>query len=117
LSYSSFKYSNLTVKTGNKTATVTFTIKNTGTVAGYEVAQLYVKQEKLKLPRPEKELKSFTKVFLKAGEEKKVTLILNEEAFQYFNDVKNKWEMNPGVFDFIIGSSSTDLRLKGTGIL
>jgi beta-glucosidase len=117
LSYTSFKYGDLQIKTGNKTATVTFTIKNTGTVAGSEVVQLYVKQEKLQLPRPEKELKGFTKVFLKAGEEKKVTLTLSEEAFQYFNDVKNKWEMNPGVFNFIIGSSSKDIRLKGTGIL
>ena len=41
----------------------------------------------------------------------------NKEAFQYFNDVKNKWEMDPGVFDFIIGSSYRDVRLNGTGIL
>jgi beta-glucosidase len=117
LSYTTFKYSDLHIKTSNQTATVTFSIKNTGTMAGAEVAQLYVKQEKLNLPRPEKELKGFKKVFLKAGEEQKVTLTLNKEAFQYFNDVKNQWEMNPGVFDFIIGSSSKDIRLKGTGIL
>jgi len=117
LSYTTFKYSDLHIKTSNQTATVTFSIKNTGTMAGAEVAQLYVKQEKLDLPRPEKELKGFKKVFLKAGEEQKVTLPLNKEAFQYFNDVKNQWEMNPGVFDFIIGSSSRDIRLKGTGIL
>jgi len=117
LSYTTFKYSDLQVKTGNKTATVTFSIKNTGTTAGAEVAQLYVKQEKLSLPRPEKELKGFEKVFLMAGEEKKVTITLHEEAFQYFNDVTNKWEMDRGVFDFIIGSSSRDIRLKGSGIL
>lgn len=117
LSYTTFKYSNLRVKTGNKTATVTFNIKNTGTMAGAEVAQLYVKQEKGNIPRPEKELKGFIKVFLKAGEEKKITLTLNEEAFQYFNDVKNKWVMDPGVFEFNIGSSSRDIKLKGTGIL
>ena len=86
-------------------------------MAGAEVAQLYIKQEKQNLPRPEKELKGFKKVFLKAGEEQKVALTLNKEAFQYFNDVKNQWEMDPGVFDFIIGSSSRDIRLKGTGIL
>jgi len=50
-------------------------------------------------------------------EEKKITFNLNEEAFQYFIDVKNKWEMDRGVFDFIIGSSSRDIRLKGSGIL
>jgi len=117
LSYTTFKYSDLQIKTSNQTATVTFSIKNTGTMAGAEVAQLYIKQEKQNLPRPEKELKGFKKVFLKAGEEQKVALTLNKEAFQYFNDVKNQWEMDPGVFDFIIGSSSRDIRLKGTGIL
>jgi len=82
LSYTTFKYSNLHVKTGNKTATVTFNIKNTGTVAGAEVAQLYVKQEKVKLPRPDKELKGFIKVFIKVGEQKNFTLTLNKEAFR-----------------------------------
>jgi len=113
LSYTSFEYSNLQINAADKKATVTFTIKNTGSRDGAEVAQLYVKQEKLNLPRPEKELKGFEKVFLKAGEEKKITLTLNEDAFQYFNDVKNEWEMDPGVFDFIVGSSSRDIRLNG----
>jgi len=117
LSYTTFNYSHLHVKAGKKTAIVTFSIKNTGTIAGAEVAQLYVKQEKLHFPRPEKELKGFKKVLLKAGQEKKVTLTLNKEAFQYFNDAKNRWEMAPGVFDFLVGSSSGDIRLKGTGIL
>lgn len=84
---------------------------------GAEVTQLYIKQEKLNLPRPEKELKGFEKVFLKAGEEKKITLTLNEDAFEYFNDVKNEWEMDPGVFDFIVGSSSRDIRLNGKATL
>ena len=113
LSYTSFAYSNLQINAAGKKATVTFTIKNTGNRDGAEVAQLYVKQEKLNLPRPEKELKGFEKVFLKAGEEKTVTLTLNQDAFQYFNDVKNEWEMDPGVFDFIVGSSSRDIRLNG----
>jgi len=117
LSYTSFTYSNLHVTTANKMATVTFSIKNTGGVAGAEIAQLYVKQEQLNLPRPEKELKGFEKVFLQAGEEKTVTLTLNQDAFQYFNDVTNSWEMDPGVFDFIVGSSSRDIRLTGKGVL
>jgi beta-glucosidase len=113
LSYTTFKYSNLQVSAANKQATITFTLKNTGAVDGAEVAQLYVKQEKLNLPRPDKELKGFEKVFLKAGEEKTVTIKLDQEAFKYFNDVKNEWEMDPGVFDFIVGSSSRDIRLNG----
>jgi beta-glucosidase len=117
LSYTNFTYSNLHISTGDKTATITFSIKNTGGIAGAEVAQLYVKQEHLTLPRPDKELKGFEKVFLQPGEEKTVTLKLNQDAFQYFNDVTNSWQMDPGVFDFIVGSSSRDIRLSGKGIL
>jgi len=117
LSYTSFKYSGLTITPGDKTATVSFTIKNTGSVAGAEVVQLYVKQEKSNLPRPDKELKGFEKVFLQPGEEKRVTLTLTESAFQYFNDVKNDWEMDAGVFDFLVGSSSRDIRLQGKATL
>jgi len=117
LSYTNFKYSNLQVHAAGKKATVTFTIKNTGPVDGAETAQLYVKQEHLTLPRPEKELKGFEKVFLKAGEEKQVTLTLNQDAFQYFNDVKQEWVMDAGVFDFAVGSSSRDIRLTGKATL
>lgn len=117
LSYTKFAYSDLQVQPGAKTATVTFTVKNTGSMAGAEVAQLYVKQEKLNLPRPEKELKGFDKVFLQPGESRRVTLTLNESAFQYFNDKTDRWEMDPGVFDFLVGSSSRDIRLKGKATL
>ena len=65
------------------------------------------------MPRTDKELKGFEKVFLKAGEERTVTITLDQDAFKYFNDVKNEWEMDPGVFDFIVGSSSRDIRLNG----
>jgi beta-glucosidase len=117
LSYTSFKYSDLHISAAGKIATVTFTVKNTGSVAGAETAQLYVKQEKLNLPRPDKELKGFEKVFLKPGEEKKITLSLNQDAFQYYNDVKQQWQMDAGVFDFIVGSSSRDIRLTGKATL
>lgn len=117
LSYTTFAYSDIQVKPAGKTATVTFTVKNTGPKAGAEVAQLYVRQEKLNLPRPDKELKGFDKVFLQPGESKRITLTLNESAFQYFNDVTNKWEMDPGVFDFLVGSSSRDIRLTGKATL
>jgi beta-glucosidase len=117
LSYTSFVYSGLNVQASATGATITFSIKNTGDRAGAEVAQLYVKQEKLNLPRPEKELKGFEKVFLQPGEERKITLTLNKDAFEYFNDIKNQWEMDPGTFDFIVGSSSRDIRLSGKAVL
>ena len=110
LSYTSFVYNNLNVKNANVKATVTIMLKNTGKVAGAEVVQLYVKEDKPTVERPEKELKAFSKVFLKAGEEKLVTLQLNEDAFQYFDEGKMKWAHNPCNYKLLIGSSSTDIR-------
>ena len=110
LSYTSFAYNNLNVKNANGKSTVTLMLKNTGKVAGAEVVQLYVKEDKPTVERPEKELKAFSKVFLKAGEEKLVTLQLNENAFQYFDEGKMKWVHNPGNYKLLIGSSSRDIR-------
>ena len=66
------------------------------------------------LPRPEKELKGFRKIFLKPGEVQTVTLTLDEEAFQYFNDVMNKWVTDKGTYEILIGSSSRDIKLNGS---
>lgn len=113
LSYTTFGYSNLKLTGGSKKATATFTVTNTGKLPGAEVAQVYVKQEKLSLPRPEKELKGFEKVFLQPGESKQVTITLQEDAFKYFNDAINRWVKDPGTFDILVGSSSRDVKLSG----
>jgi beta-glucosidase len=101
----------LKVQGSGKGATVSFTVKNTGKVAGAEVAQVYINQPKSALPRPEKELKAFEKVVLQPGQQKTVTIPLKEEAFQYYNDVLHKWVMEPGTFNVLVGSSSRDIRL------
>lgn len=111
LSYTKFAYSNLSVKKQGKGATVSFTIKNTGKVAGAEVAQLYVTQEVSALPRPTKELKGFEKIALNPGEEKTITINLDENAFSYYDDLKHAWVLEPGAFDILLGSSSRDIRL------
>lgn len=113
LSYTTFAYSNLKVTPGKNKATVTFTVKNTGSVAGSEVAQVYVKQEKSALPRPEKELKAFDKVALQPGQSKTVTLTLNEDAFQYYNDNLGKWVIEKGAFNVLVGGSSRAIKLNG----
>ena len=113
LSYTNFVYSGLKLSGSGKHATATFTVKNTGKVAGAEVAQVYVHQEVSALPRPEKELKGFDKVFLAPGEQKSVTVNLNEDAFQYFSDTQNKWVFEPGSFRISVGSSSRDIRISG----
>ena len=114
LSYTSFAFSNLQVRSNGKKATVQFTVRNTGKREGAEVAQVYVSQQQTALPRPAKELKGFQKVFLKPGEQKTVTIQLNEDAFRYFDDRTNQWRLDPGMFIISVGSSSRDLPLKGS---
>lgn len=113
LSYTSFAYSNIKVTGNGKKTTVTFTVRNTGKTAGADVAQVYVHQQQSSLARPEKELKGFQKVWLKPGESKTVTVVLNEDAFKYYNDVKMAWVTEKGNFDILVGNSSRDIKLKG----
>jgi beta-glucosidase len=113
LSYTSFEFSNLKMQTDHNQATVSFTVTNTGKMAGGEVAQVYVKQEKSSLPRPEKELKGFNKIFLKPGEKKLVQIQLDETSFQYYNDKEGRWVLEPGLFEIMVGNSSRSILLKG----
>ena len=109
LSYTTFEYSDLTVT--NKEAA--FTIKNTGKMDGAEVAQLYVSKTDGDVFRPAKELKGFQKVFLKAGESKKVAIQLDDKAFRYFNVDTNRFEVEGGEWNILIGASAADIKLSG----
>ena len=117
LSYTTFQYKNLTV---NEKEAV-FTIRNIGGVDGAEVAQVYVSARCKGVYRPAKELKGFAKVFLKAGEEKQVTVPLDDKAFRYFNTRTGKFEVESGEYEIQVGASCEDIRLasllkvKGTG--
>jgi beta-glucosidase len=113
LSYTNFEYTNLKVTSRPRGATISFSIKNTGKMKGAEITQLYVKPEHAALPRPEKELKAFDKVFLEPGQTKTVTMTLDENAFQYYNDVINKWVMEKGMYTILIGGSSRMIKLTG----
>ena len=110
LSYTTFEYSGLTVT--EKEAS--FTLKNTGGMDGAEVAQLYVSKPDGEVFRPAKELKGFAKVFLKAGESKKVTIPLDDKAFRYFNVDTNKFEVEGGTWTVMIGASCADIKLSST---
>jgi len=115
LSYTKFKYSDLKVKpTGAAACTVTFDVKNTGSVAGDEVAQIYVAPRQSPVPRPVRELKGFTRIQLAPGETKTVTLALGERAFEYYDADKKQWMIAPGKFDVSVGASSRNLPLSGT---
>lgn len=112
LSYTDFAYAGLKIQPGLQSATVSFTIQNTGKRAGAETVQVYVKEKQPLLPRPEKELKAFQKLFLQPGEKKNVTLTLNKDAFQYYDEAKKDWVMDKGQFIIYVGSSSADMRLN-----
>ena len=109
LSYTSYEYSDLAVNDEG----VSFTVKNTGSMDGAEVCQLYVGLPDAKIFRPQKELKGFAKVFLKAGESKKVQIPFDDKTFRYWNVKTNKWEVEGGNYNIYIGASSADLRLSG----
>jgi beta-glucosidase len=109
LSYTTFSFSNLkapaTAASGS-TVSVSFDVTNTGSVAGAEVAQLYVSDPSAKATRPERELKGFEKVRLAPGETKHVTLNLDARAFSYWDSAAHKWAIDPGKFVLRVGDSS-----------
>ena len=110
LSYTTFEYSD--IKADEKE--VTFTLKNTGERDGAEVAQLYVHAVDPSVYRPNRELKGFAKVFLKAGESKTVTIPLDDKAFRYWNSKTNRFEIDGGEYELLIGASVEDIRLRAS---
>ena len=107
LSYTTFAYSDLKVNAEK----VTFTLTNTGSVAGAEIAQLYVAKPDAAVFRPAKELKGFAKVFLKAGESKTVTIPLDDKTFRYWNVATDRWEVEGGSYQLLVGANVQDIRL------
>lgn len=118
LSYTTFEYSDLQLGRNQLSMpdplTITFKVKNTGTVAGKEVVQLYVRDVASTTFRPEKELKGFTKVQLEPGEEKSVSIELNKRAFAYYDGDLQDWRVESGEFEILVGASSRDIRLTAT---
>ncbi len=116
LSYTKFKYTAIKLSStsikDSDTVNVTFKIRNTGDVAGAEIAQVYVADKESTIFRPEKELKAFKKVFLEPGEQKEVTLTLDKRAFAFYNVKTHDWCVESGEFDILVGASSRDIRLK-----
>ena len=110
LSYTTFEYSGIKASKDE----VTFTITNTGKYDGAEVAQVYVSCNNGKVFRPRKELKGFTKVFLKAGESKTVTVKLDDKAFRYFNVKTDRWEVETADYEILVAASVSDVKLSQT---
>ena len=126
LSYTDFTYSNMKVTVNGKNAAdvdviketdeivVSADITNTGNCDGAEIVQLYIKNPVVYEIRPEKELRDFAKVFLKAGKTKTVTFTLNARAFSYYETRIHDWYAESGDYEILLASSSRDIRLQDT---
>jgi beta-glucosidase len=114
LSYTTFAYSNPKVSAIRfkdvDGVTVTVDVTNTGNVAGKEIVQVYVHDQKSGLVRPQKELKGFAKVELQPGETKSVSIQLDFRAFAYYHPEYNQWITEDGDFDLLIAASAADIR-------
>ncbi|MGC2448716.1 MAG: glycoside hydrolase family 3 C-terminal domain-containing protein, partial [Candidatus Sulfotelmatobacter sp.] len=112
LSYTTYSYSNLRVTPG-KTPHVTFTVTNTGNRAGAEIAEVYAS-----LPaaasEPPKRLVGWSKVQLKPGESKEVSVDVDPKFLSIYNTNQHGWQLIPGEYGFMVGGSSQDLPLKHT---
>ncbi len=117
-SYTTFAYSSpkVSADTFNDVdgLTVSVNVTNTGKMAGKEIVQVYVHDQKSSLQRPPKELKGFAKVDLQPGETKTVTIALDFRAFAFYNPLYGQWVTEDGEFDILIGASSADIRFTKT---
>ncbi|MDE6581999.1 MAG: glycoside hydrolase family 3 C-terminal domain-containing protein, partial [Duncaniella sp.] len=114
LSYTTFEFgrpslSSSTLREG-QTVTLALPISNTGRRAGAEVVQVYVADNHSSVPRPVKELKAFSKVYLEPGQTKIVHIDIDPSMLAYFDESTHSWKIEPGSFDLLIGSSSADIR-------
>ncbi len=108
LSYTKFRYYNLKVNEQG----VTFGIENTGDVAGAEVAQLYIGKKSDTVFRPVRELKGFKRVVLAPGEETEVTIPFDDKTFRFFDTRTNKWEIESGEYQIMIGTDAETMQLQ-----
>ena len=107
MSYTTFAYSDMAADEQG----VSLTVTNTGSVAGTEIVQLYVVKKNSELFRPAKELKGFARVTLAPGEKQRITITLDDKAFRFWNVKANRWEIEGGEYELLVGASVEDIRL------
>ncbi|HVZ62947.1 MAG TPA: glycoside hydrolase family 3 C-terminal domain-containing protein [Lacunisphaera sp.] len=117
LSYTTFAYRNLTVTPAtlppDGRISVEFDVTNTGPLAGTEIAQVYIRDPGSAVPRPEKELKGFSRVTLQPGETKSVRVRLGQDAFAYWNVQRHGWTAEPHDYGILVGAASDAIKLTG----
>ena len=109
MSYTTFVYSDMVADEQG----VSLTVTNTGSVAGTEIVQLYIAKKNSELFRPAKELKGFARVTLAPGEKQRITIMLDDKAFRFWNVKTNRWEIEGGEYELLVGASVEDIRLCG----
>ena len=107
MSYTAFAYSDMVADEQG----VSLTVTNTGSVAGTEIVQLYVAKKNSELFRPAKELKGFARVTLGPGEKQRITIMLDDKAFRFWNVKANRWEIEGGEYELLVCASVEDIRL------
>ena len=107
MSYTTFAYSDMAADEQG----VSLTVTNTGSVAGTEIVQLYVAKKSSELFRPARELKGFARVTLAPGEKQRITITLDDKAFRFWNVKANRWEIEGGEYELLVGASVEDIRL------
>ena len=107
MSYTTFAYSDMAADEQG----VSLTVTNTGSVAGTEIVQLYVAKKSSELFCPAKELKGFARVTLAPGEKQRITIMLDDKAFRFWNVKANRWEIEGGEYELLVGASVEDIRL------
>ncbi|MBV6644286.1 MAG: glycoside hydrolase family 3 C-terminal domain-containing protein [Cyclobacteriaceae bacterium] len=113
LSYSQFLYEDMQVQPAEDGMyNVNLNVTNTGDREGAEIVQIYVSDQESSVPRPVKELKAFQKLWLEAGETKKVSVTLDSRSFAYYDNEIADWRVEPGQFIIHAAASSKDIRLS-----
>ncbi len=107
MSYTTFAYSDMAADEQG----VSLTVTNTGSVAGTEIVQLYIAKKNSELFRPAKELKGFARVTLAPGEKQRITIMLDDKAFRFWNVKANRWEIEGGEYELLVGASVEEIRL------
>ena len=107
MSYTTFAYSDLAADEQG----VSLTVTNTGSVAGTEIVQLYISKKDGQIFRPARELKGFARVTLAPGEKQRITIALDDKAFRFWNVKADRWEIEGGAYELLVGASVEDIRL------
>ena len=110
LSYTTFGWSDATVSGSGCDLTVELTVTNTGSRAGSDVVQLYVRDVESTVYRPDRELRAFVKVHLQPGAAERVRLQLDARSFSFYDVDEARWRVEAGAFDLLVGASSRDIR-------